>query len=242
MKPVTIAMWSGPRNISTAMMRSFENRDDAFVSDEPFYAHYLNQTGVDHPMREEILNEGEINWNQISNYITGDIPHNKSIWYQKHMAQHNLPEVNLEWTKKVNNCFLIRDPAEVIISYSKKFEITSINQLGFPQQIVLYNYIAKQMESLPIVLDSKDLLKNPKNILEKLCEKLNIPFMESMLSWPTGKRDSDGIWGQHWYGNVEQSTGFQKYKKENEKIPPKYFSIYEKCINYYQKLYERRLN
>ena len=134
--PIRIAMWSGPRNISTALMRSFENRSDTFITDEPFYAHYLQQTGVYHPIREEVIKSGNPNWNEVAEYLTGAIPKGKSVWYQKHMAQHNLPCADLSWTEKLENCFLIRDPMEVILSYSEKYEITSIHQLGYPLSLI----------------------------------------------------------------------------------------------------------
>ena len=235
-------MWSGPRNISTALMRSFENREDTFVSDEPFYAHYLKQTGIDHPMRKEVIEAGNSDWDEVSQYLTGIIPHDKSVWYQKHMAQHNLPGVDLDWTGRLTNCFLIRNPREVILSYSKKYEITSVYQLGFPQQFDLFTKLRGKTEIAPIVLDSKDVLMNPNNMLQKLCEKLEIPFSDKMLSWPLGKRDSDGVWGQYWYDNVEKSTKFKAYQKKDAKIPNKYAVIYEESMKYYQQLFERRLH
>ena len=242
MNAVIIAMWSGPRNISTAMMRSFENREDTFVSDEPFYAHYLKLTGIDHPMRKEVMETGNSDWDEVSQYLTGTIPQDKSVWYQKHMAQHNLPGVELGWTSRLTNCFLIRNPGEVILSYSKKYEITSVYQLGFPQQFELYDKIEQDSGMSPIVIDSKDVLMNPKNMLQKLCEKLEVPFSDKMLSWSPGKRDSDGVWGQHWYGNVEKSTGFQAYQKKEEEMPKEYTEIYEECMKYYQQLFERRIH
>ena len=242
MNAVIIAMWSGPRNISTAMMRSFENREDTFVSDEPFYAHYLKLTGIDHPMRKEVMETRNSDWDEVSQYLTGTIPQDKSVWYQKHMAQHNLPGVELDWTSRLTNCFLIRNPGEVILSYSKKYEITSVYQLGFPQQFKLYDQIEQDSGMSPIVIDSKDVLMNPKNMLQKLCEKLEVPFSDKMLSWSPGKRDSDGVWGQHWYGNVEKSTGFQAYQKKEEEMPKEYTEIYEECMNYYQQLFERRIH
>ena len=242
MNTLKIAMWSGPRNISTALMRSFENREDTFVSDEPFYAHYLQQTGIDHPMRKEVIEAGNSDWDEVSQYLTGIIPQDKSVWYQKHMAQHNLPGVDLDWTGRLTNCFLIRNPREVILSYSKKYEITSVYQLGFPQQFDLFTKLRGITKIAPIVLDSKDVLMNPNNMLQKLCEKLEIPFSDKMLSWPLGKRDSDGVWGQYWYDNVEKSTGFKAYQKTDDKIPNKYAVIYEKSLKYYQQLFERRLH
>ena len=242
MNAVIIAMWSGPRNISTAMMRSFENREDTFVSDEPFYAHYLKLTGIDHPMRKEVMETRNSDWDEVSQYLTGTIPQDKSVWYQKHMAQHNLPGVELDWTSRLTNCFLIRNPGEVILSYSKKYEITSVYQLGFPQQFELYDKIEQDSGMSPIVIDSKDVLTNPKNMLQKLCEKLEVPFSDKMLSWSPGKRDSDGVWGQHWYGNVEKSTGFQTYQKKEEEMPKEYTEIYEECMKYYQQLFEQRIH
>ena len=242
MNAIIIAMWSGPRNISTAMMRSFENREDTFVSDEPFYAHYLKLTGIDHPMRKEVMETRNSDWDEVSQYLTGTIPQDKSVWYQKHMAQHNLPGVELDWTSRLTNCFLIRNPGEVILSYSKKYEITSVYQLGFPQQFELYDKIEQDSGMSPIVIDSKDVLMNPKNMLQKLCEKLEVPFSDKMLSWSPGKRDSDGVWGQHWYGNVEKSTGFQAYQKKEEEMPKEYTEIYEECMKYYQQLFEQRIH
>ncbi|HIN27068.1 MAG TPA: HAD family hydrolase [Candidatus Marinimicrobia bacterium] len=242
MNVVIIAMWSGPRNISTAMMRSFENREDTFVSDEPFYAHYLKLTGIDHPMRKEVMETRNSDWDEVSQYLTGTIPQDKSVWHQKHMAQHNLPGIELDWTSRLTNCFLIRNPGEVILSYSKKYEITSVYQLGFPQQFELYDKIEQDSGMSPIVIDSKDVLMNPKNMLQKLCEKLEVPFSDKMLSWSPGKRDSDGVWGQHWYGNVEKSTGFQAYQKKEEEMPKEYTEIYEECMKYYQQLFEQRIH
>ena len=234
-------MWSGPRNISTALMRSFENRSDTFVSDEPFYAHFLKQTGADHPMRVEVIKSGNSNWAAVSDYLTNTIPNGKSIWYQKHMAHHNLPGLDMDWTEKVCNCFLIREPKEVILSYIKKYEILSVNQLGLVQQFDLFTQLRNKMGVTPIVLDSKDILIDPEDMLKKLCHKIGIPFTDKMLRWPKGRRDSDGVWGKHWYGTVEQSTNFQTYKQKNEKIPIEYTAIYEESIEFYMQLYNHRI-
>ena len=154
-----IAMWSGPRSISTALMRSFENRPDTFVIDEPFYAHYLKKTGIDHPFREEVMEAGTTDWNSVVDEITGPIPDGKTVWYQKHMAQHNLPGCDLRWAQKLTNCILIRHPRNVILSYSKKYEISSTYQLGYPQQVDLFNMMLK-LGIPPLVIDAGDVLKN----------------------------------------------------------------------------------
>ncbi|MBD73797.1 MAG: sulfotransferase family protein, partial [Candidatus Marinimicrobia bacterium] len=177
-----IAMWSGPRNISTAMMRSFENRPDTFVSDEPFYGYYLNNTDIDHPGKKEVLRSMEYDWDKVVDYITGIIPEGASLWYQKHMAQHNLPGVDLSWISQVTNCFLIRDPKEVILSYSKKYEVARSELLGFSQQVELYRKITEEIGEDPIIIEARDVLHDPKDILQKFCEAVGISFMDEMLS------------------------------------------------------------
>ena len=144
MAKTIIAMWSGPRSLSTAMMRAFENRGDTEVFDEPFYAHFLEKTGIDHPGRNLVLRSQNTNWNEIVDICIGSIPNGKSIWYQKHMAQHNLSGCDLEWTKKMINCFLIRNPKDVIVSFNKKFELTSSMQLGFTQQLDLFEKLKNE--------------------------------------------------------------------------------------------------
>ncbi len=233
-------MWSGPRSISTALMRSFENRPDTFVADEPFYAHYLHKTGIDHPFRNEVMADGNTDWNNAADEIIGPIPEGKTIWYQKHMAQHNLPGCDVKWVEKLTNCILIRHPREVMLSYLKKYEITSISQLGYPQQIDLFKLLT-DMGDPPLILDAGDVLKNPGMTLKLLCRKLDIPFYNEMLSWPAGRRESDGIWGRHWYGSVEASTGFHLYAEKTGDLPLKYQDIYAASLESYQQLYSHRI-
>ena len=234
-------MWSGPRSISTTLMRSFENRRDTFVTDEPFYAHYLYETGIDHPLRDNIISVGNTDWNSVAYNITGPIPDGKDIWYQKHMAQHNLPGKDMAWIQKVRNIFLIRNPREVILSYTKKYDITSIRQLGYPQQGVLFTMLNKCSSDMPLILDARDVLDNPEGMLKGLCERLKVPFYKEMLSWPAGRRESDGIWGNHWYERVEASTGFQKYAENYDILSSEQEEIYEACMEYYQQLYQHRI-
>ena len=233
-------MWSGPRNISTALMRSFENRLDTFVSDEPFYAHYLKETGEEHPYRKETIQQGETSWDVVVEYIKGDIPNRKKVWYQKHMAQHNIPGKDMEWIDQLHNILLIRDPREVISSYIKKYEITSVNQLGYSQQIRIFKMLIERGLT-HIIIDASNVLENPAGMIKELCERLAIPFYKEMLSWQTGSRDSDGIWGKYWYGNVERSTGFQSTTENNDMLPTKYKCIIEECMDYYQQLYQHRI-
>ena len=233
---IRIAMWSGPRNISTAMMRSFENRKDTIVVDEPFYAYYLNETGFNHPLREKVLASQSINLNEIISLLNKEVPKEKTIFYQKHMVHHILSFENISWVKNFKNCLLIRHPKQVIISYSKKNKINSLYDLGFIQQVKLFEQIKNLTGSYPAVIDSKDILLNPKLYLSKLCNYFDISFLEEMLSWPAGHRKSDGIWGSHWYKNVINSNGFLPYKESKESIHQDDMRFYQGSIEYYNYL------
>ena len=241
MNGIRIAMWSGPRNISTALMRSFENRSDTVVIDEPFYAHYLDKTGIDHPGKGKILLSQSTNWNTVAKMCIGEIPNNKAIWYQKHMAQHNLDGCDLSWIKNTINCFLIRDPKFVIASYGKNFPITDERLLGFIQQIELLKMIEDTTGETPPILDAKDILIDPEGMLKKLCKRIAIPFSLKMLKWPSGGRNSDGVWAPYWYSHVERSTGFKPYVENNIVLDDSLISIYEKCYIHYKILWGKRI-
>jgi Sulfotransferase domain len=241
-KPVRIAMWSGPRNISTAMMRSWGNRLDTFVIDEPFYAYYLSATGKEHPGADEVIASGETDWRKVTAQLTGPIPNGKRIFFQKQMAHHLLPEVDREWLGAVTNCFLIRDPREVIASYVKKREDPTLPDLGFVQQADLFDLIRARTPSIPPVVDAKDVLENPKRILGLLCDAVGVEFSDSMLSWPPGLRETDGVWAKHWYGEVAKTTSFKPYHPSEVKVPEHLREIYDRCRGCYEKLYEYRLH
>ena len=236
-----IAMWSGPRNVSTALMRSFENRSDCFVSDEPFYSYFLYKTGLKHPLSDKIIKSGLIDYNKIIKYITGHTPFSKNIWYQKHMAHHILEGVNMDWIKNMANCLLIRHPSDVILSYSKKNEIDNIQQLGYLQQIKIYKMLTEETGVSPIIIDAQDLLKEPRKMLIEICKNLKIKFNDKMLLWPPGGRKTDGIWGKHWYKQVEVSTGFNPYLKTDRTIPLRYQYLNNECMKYYDFLYQNRI-
>ena len=232
-----IACWSGPRNISTALMRSWSSRSDTAVIDEPFYAYYLKEKQLKHPMYKEILNTYSTKYENIVKYLITDIPKNKKIWYQKHMAHHLINLDNIDWIKKFENCFLIRHPKEVINSYIAKNQLYNVKELGYPQQYEIVKFLRKSGKSF-IIIDSKDILTNPENALSKWCEKININFEKSMLNWEKGNHSTDGIWWKHWYENVIQSTSFQDFKKKDISIENKYDSIYNESMNYYNYLRE----
>ena len=235
-----IACWSGPRNISTAIMRSWSSRKDTYVIDEPFYAYYLNETQYKHPMYKEILNQYSIDYNEIVNLLTGRIPKNKKIFYQKHMAHHIFELNNIDWIKKCKNCILIRHPKEVIASYKDKNQIKSVLDLGYYQQCEIIKLLKKTNESY-IIIESSDLLKNPNKALNDWCKKLNIDFDTSMLQWEKGKHPNDGIWWKHWYDNVIGTTGFQEFEEKDITIENQYDSIYNESMRYYKYLQDFKL-
>ena len=234
-------MWSGPRNLSTALMRSFENRTDTAVIDEPFYAHFLKQTNLNHPGRNEIISTLDSNWDNIVLKITGPIPQNKSIWYQKHMAQHNLEGCDINWIKNFHNCILIRDPKYVIPSYNKEYSLSDENLLGYSQQLDLIRILEDEEGITPPIFDATDILEKPEQALKKICISVGIRFSQKMLKWPKGKRKSDGIWAKYWYWNVENSSGFQPFQKKNIIIDKKLTPLYDKCLASYYSMYEKRI-
>ena len=234
-----IACWSGPRNISTALMRSWSSRMDTFVSDEPFYAYYLKETKLEHPMHKEIIDKYSSNYNKIIKYLTGEIPENKKIWYQKHMAHHILDLKSIDWISNFENCILLRHPKEVISSYTKKNQLNSAEELGYPQQYEIINFLKKMNKSY-IVIDSKELLKDPKKSLSNWCRKTNIEFDKSMLKWRKGNHVNDGIWWESWYNKVIETTEFRQFEKKNIKIDNKFDSIYNESMKYYNYLKEMK--
>lgn len=203
-------MWSGPRNISTAMMRAWENRGDCAVSDEPLYAHYLAETRSDHPGRDEVIAAGETDLRKVTAALVAAVPAGKAIWYQKHMTHHLLPQIGHDWIYALTNVFLIRDPDEVVTSYLRTRDTVTPEDIGIPQERLLFDEISDRNGAAPPVIDADEFLRAPEAHLRALCAKLAIPFTDRMLAWPAGPRASDGIWAPHWYAAVWKSTGFEK--------------------------------
>jgi len=199
-------MWSGPRNISTAMMRAFENRDDTEVSDEPFYAAFLAETGADHPMRDEVLASQPTDWRVVAEAMAGEAA--SPIWYQKQMCHHMLPDFGLEWMAGCTNAFLIRPPEQVLASYAAKRTVVTLEDIGVVRQNQIFDCEADRLGNAPPVIEGSDVLADPRGALSALCGLLGIPFSEKMLAWPAGRRASDGVWAPAWYDAVERSTGF----------------------------------
>ncbi len=239
---IRVAMWSGPRNISTAMMRAWGNRDDTIVIDEPFYAYYLKVTGIEHPGADEVLSIGETDWHKIVADLSGPIASGKRIFFQKQMTHHLLPEIDRGWLAAVTNCFLIRDPREVIHSYIKKREDPALEDLGFVQQAEIFEFVRSHTNAVPPVVDARDVLQNPERVLRLLCEAIGVEFSRSMLSWPPGLRESDGVWAKHWYGEVAKTTSFQPYHPTDSDVPERFSEIHKRCRECYEQLYQYRLS
>jgi hypothetical protein len=234
-------MWSGPRNISTAMMRSWGNREDTFVCDEPLYAHYLSRRPVDHPGVEEVLRHHETDWRKVVRWLTGPIPEGKGVFYQKQMAHHLLPHIERGWLDGLVNCFLIRDPGEMITSLVHHMPEPELPDTGLPQQVEIFEQVRERTGGTPPVIDARDVLTNPRRTLSALCDAIGVEFAPNMLEWPAGRRSTDGVWARHWYGAVESSTGFRTYKPKNEEIPDRLRELHEASLGYYETLSEHRL-
>ncbi len=223
------------------MMRAWENRDDTAVVDEPLYAHYLVETGATHPGREEIIALQKPDYASVTTTLTGPIPNEKPIWYQKHMAQHILPEDSLNWLSNVANCFLIRRPEEVVASFTANRPDAAIWELGFEQQARIFDHACERLGNTPPVLDAADILKNPAGLLRVLCQRLGVAFTERMLHWPAGPRPDDGVWARHWYAAVERSAGFASYRPREPRLTAFQQRLADRCRPYYERLSKFRL-
>jgi hypothetical protein len=239
--PLHIAMWSGPRNISTALMRAWENRDDCVVWDEPLYGYYLKETGIDHPGAAEIIAAHGADADAIIARCIGEIPGGKPIFYQKHMTLHLLPQLDREWLGKLQNCFLIREPEAVIASYAAVRAEPTLADIGFVQQAELFDEVWRQSGEQPLVIDSRDFLLDPRAMLQAICARYDIEFSEAMLHWPPGPRDSDGVWARYWYDSVWKSTGFAPYRERSYDLGEGEREIARQARPYYEKLYSLRL-
>ena len=236
-----IAMWSGPRNLSTAMMRSFGSRSDTFVSDEPFYGCFLNDTGADHPMREEIVEAMDTDWNSVMATLSGPAPDGSPIWYQKHMWHHMTGPLGYDDFAGFTHAFLIRQPERMIASYLRKREAAEFEDFGLERQAEFFEREADRLGKAPPVIDANEVLANPRGVLSKLCEALGVPWDPAMLSWEPGRREADGPWAPHWYGAVEASTGFGQPEGEPVELPPDAQRLAERCRRYYQRLAAHRI-
>jgi hypothetical protein len=232
-----IAMWSGPRNLSTAMMYSFAQRTDCSVVDEPFYAAYLAATGIKHAMYKEIISAGEVDSVKVAEECTQkDIV--KPLYYQKHMTKHMIPSFDRNWIDKVCNVFLIRDPARVIASYHAKQQDPELSDIGVKEQVELFDIVAQKTGEAPTVINSADILAAPESMLRALCEAIDIEFQSNMLTWEKGAKSYDGVWAPHWYKSVWQSTGFASPADKKAQVPEHLLGLLETANHYYERLNE----
>jgi hypothetical protein len=205
---IRIAMWSGPRNLSTAMMRSFGSRSDTYVSDEPFYGCFLKQTGFDHPMRDEVIASMDCDWRSVMKTLAGDPPDRSPVWYQKHMWHMMVGPIGYGDFAGFRHAFLIREPERMLASYLKKREAARFEDFGLEKQAEFFEREMDRLGHAPPVIDANDVLVDPAGVLSKLCDALGIAWDAAMLSWAPGRRTTDGVWAAHWYNAVEKSTGF----------------------------------
>ena len=235
-------MWSGPRNVSTALMRSWGNRDDTVVVDEPLYAHYLAVTGRPHPGREQVIAHHETDWRRVVEMLLAPQPAGTRIFYQKQMSHHLLPDIGRQWLSQMTHAFLIREPRAMLASLSGKLEQFTLADTGLPQQVEIFDHVLEATGRVPPVVDSADLLAEPEAMLRRLCDALGVPFSERMLAWPPGRRETDGIWAPWWYSRVEESTGFEKQPAQPlAPLPEELRAIEGQCRPLYERLWDHRL-
>jgi hypothetical protein len=230
-------MWSGPRTVSTALMRAWENRSDTVVTDEPLYAFYLSRTGLDHPGRDAVIASQPTDWRLVLDQLSNvPLPPGIAISYAKHMTHHLLPEVDRAAFAPMRHAHLIRDPRELLASYARVRTEPGLDDLGLRQQAEIFETFGGP------VLDSRDLLTDPAETLQALCRALDVPFDGAMLSWPPGPRDSDGVWAPYWYASVHGSTGFTGYRPPAEPLPARLEPLAARCMPYYLRLHKYRIS
>ena len=224
------------------MMRAWGNRSDTVVCDEPLYAHYLKQTGIDHPGREEVIARHETDWRKVVQWLTGPVPEAKAVFYQKHMSHHLLPEIEREWLAGLTHCFLIRDPREMLMSLLEHLPRPRLEDTGLPQQVELVHFVEQHAGRIPPIVDARDILESPGPMLELLCEAVGLPFEPAMLSWAPGPRATDGVWAKYWYEAVQRSSGFQPYRPKQLTVPSDLGPLLKRCMECYEELHALRIH
>ncbi|MBU1336142.1 MAG: HAD family hydrolase [Alphaproteobacteria bacterium] len=229
-------MWSGPRNLSTAMMRAFSSRPDCAVSDEPFYAAYLAATGIIHPMNEAVLASQPQDPQRVAADMLGPVPGGKPVWYQKHMAHHMIEGFPRDWMDGVTNVFLLRRPERVLASYAQKREDVTLRDIGFAEQADLFDRVADRLGHAPPVIEAEDVRRDPRGALTALCAAIDLNFTDAMLSWPKGQHPDDGVWAPHWYGAIFNTTGFAPPEQTAPALPGHLQAIAEEARPFYERM------
>ena len=240
-EPIRIAMWSGPRNLSTTMMRSFGARADTACVDEPFYAAYLTAVGLVHPMQEEILAAQPHDGAEVARQMLGPVPGGKPVFYQKHMTHHMAPQIPRDWMAHVTNVFLIRHPTRVLASYARKMDEISLEAIGVPQQAELFDRVCQVTGAAPPVVDSDDILNDPPGMLRALCGVMGIDYTDDMLSWSAGPKPEDGVWAPHWYDAVWASTGFGEPNVHVSGLPSELMALADEARDHHEEIAAHRL-
>jgi hypothetical protein len=231
-----IAMWSGPRTISTAMMRAWENRPDTEVVDEPLYGFYLARSGVPHPGADDIMRSMPTGWQEVLNQLcSAPLPDGKTVYYQKHMTHHLLPEVDRDALRGLRHAFLIREPRSLLASYARVRAEPTLADLGLAQQLEIFRLLGGP------VVDASDVLRQPRAMLGALCDALGVGFDPAMLAWPAGPRPTDGVWAPYWYDGVWKSTGFGPYRERSADLPPALEPLAAECRPFYDEMYAQRI-
>ncbi|QJR80688.1 HAD family hydrolase [Alteromonas pelagimontana] len=237
-----IAMWSGPRNLSTAMMYAFAAREDCAVVDEPFYAAFLQASGEVHPMQDAILASQPTDPSAVVANMLSPAPEGKAVFYQKQMSHHMLPEFPTDWIKELANVFLLRHPARVIASYQQKREEPRLEDIGIKQQCELFARVQSLTGLAPVVIDSDDILADPEKGLKALCAAIGLAFDPKMLTWQAGGNAADGVWASHWYASVWSSTGLKPTPiKPLPALPENLEKICQQAMPFYQHLAQYKL-
>lgn len=222
-------------------MRSWGNRLDTIVCDEPLYAHYLQATGLNHPGANETIAAHETDWRKVVDWLTGPLPEGKSVFYQKHMAHHLLPNIELDWLAELTNCFLIREPREMLTSLIEFIPEPRVEDTGLPQQVRTFEALRNRTGDIPPVLDARDVLQDPRALLGRLCALVGLEFSDRMLEWRPGFRETDGVWAKHWYAKVEHTTTFAPYRPKPDAVPESLLDVLDECNDLYHRLYPHRI-
>lgn len=230
-----LAVWSGPRNLSTAMMYSFAQRADFAVVDEPFYGPYLRMTGLDHPMRDEILAARPEKAAQVAQTLVGPVPDGKAHVYHKHMCQHMIAGMPRGFMADCTNVFLLRHPARVVASFLKGYPQATADDIGFAAQADVFDHVCA-MGQRPVVIDSADIRNDPAGMLRKLCDAVGLSFSEDMLSWPAGPKPYDGVWAPHWYASLHATTGFAGPEGPLPELSGRGNDLVREAMPHYEKL------